>query len=183
MVKRITRKDEERDQEETQDCQRSIPSILDPRHPNNLQTLQKFKAPDLRDISVILTAPHRHSFSLDILSTFCQESKHCLLVIYCLTNVFQWKPFLLFVNNGFFLFFELLDNLATHITWSSEEDPVELCHSFPSWIFQTHRGHGRIWQSKYSEAKVVVTNATTTTSTVTSSHTTLGSVTSIGPHT
>ena len=25
------------------------------------------------------------------------------------------------------LFFELLDNLATHITWLSEEDPVELC--------------------------------------------------------
>ena len=32
MEKQIIREDEERDQEETQDCQRSIPSILDPRH-------------------------------------------------------------------------------------------------------------------------------------------------------
>ena len=32
MVKRIFRKDEERDQEETQDCQRNIPSILDLKH-------------------------------------------------------------------------------------------------------------------------------------------------------
>ena len=32
MVKWILREDEKRDQEETQDCQRNIPSILDPRH-------------------------------------------------------------------------------------------------------------------------------------------------------
>ena len=32
MVKRIIREDEERDQAETQDCQRSIPSIVDSRH-------------------------------------------------------------------------------------------------------------------------------------------------------
>ena len=32
MGKRIFREDEKKDQEETQDCQRSIPSILDPRH-------------------------------------------------------------------------------------------------------------------------------------------------------
>ena len=31
--------------------------------PNNLQTLQKFKVPNFRDISVILTASHRHSSS------------------------------------------------------------------------------------------------------------------------
>ena len=30
--------------------------------------------------------------------------------------------------NEFSLFFELLNNLATHITWLSEEDPAELCH-------------------------------------------------------
>ncbi len=32
----------------------------------------------------------------------------------------------MFVNNGFSLFFELLDNLAIHVTWPSEEDPAEL---------------------------------------------------------
>ena len=37
-------------------------------------------------------------------------------------------------------------------------------------------------KSKQSEENEVVTNITATTSTVTSSHTTLGSVTSIGPH-
>ena len=31
-IKQIIREYEERDQEETQDCQRSIPSILAPRH-------------------------------------------------------------------------------------------------------------------------------------------------------
>ena len=31
------------------------------------------------------------------------------------------------LNNRFSLFFELLDNLATHITWLSEEDLAELC--------------------------------------------------------
>ena len=90
MVKRIIREDEKRNQEETQDWQRSIPSILDPGTPNNLQTIQEFKVQNYRDISVILTAPHRHSSSLDILSfSVCQESKHYLRVIYSLTNVFQ----------------------------------------------------------------------------------------------
>ena len=32
MVKRIIRENQERDKQETQDCQRSIPSILDPSH-------------------------------------------------------------------------------------------------------------------------------------------------------
>ena len=31
---------------------------------------------------------------------------------------------LLLLNNGFSQLFELLDNLATHITWPSEEDPA-----------------------------------------------------------
>ena len=88
---------------------------------------------------------------------------------------------MLLLNNGFSLFFELQDNLATHITRPSEEDPAELCHPPPPWFFQTQRGHGRIWRSKKPEANVVVTNTIATTSTVNSSHTTLGSVTRIGP--
>ncbi len=56
----------------------------------DLQKLQKFKVPDFRDVSVTLTAPHRHSSSLDILSSsFCQESKPRWFVIYCLTNRFK----------------------------------------------------------------------------------------------
>ena len=39
----------------------------------------------------------------------------------------EWYDFLLVLNNGFSLFFELLVNLATHITWPSIEDPTELC--------------------------------------------------------
>ena len=61
---------------------------------------------------------------------------------------FNKNDFLLLLNNGFSQFFELLDNLATHITWPSEEDPAELCQPPPPWIFQTQRGHGRIRQSK-----------------------------------
>ena len=36
---------------------------------------------------------------------------------------------MLLLNNEFSLFFELLDNLATHIIWPSEEDPAELSQS------------------------------------------------------
>ena len=90
ILNRIIREDEKNDQEETQDCQRSISSILDPRHSEQPSDFTKIQIPDFRDISVNLTATHRHTSSLDILSSSsCQESKHRLLVIYCLTNVFQ----------------------------------------------------------------------------------------------
>ena len=89
MEKRFFREDEKKNQVGTQDCQRSIPSILNPWHSEKRSTLQKFKVLDFRDISVTLNASHRHSSSHDIISYFCQESKHRLFVIYCLTNVFQ----------------------------------------------------------------------------------------------
>ena len=47
MVKRIIRKDEKRDQEETQDCQRSIPSILDPRNSEQPSDVTKIQNPRL----------------------------------------------------------------------------------------------------------------------------------------
>ena len=47
MVKRIIREDEERDQEETQDCQRSTPSILDPRHSKQPSDFIKIQSPRL----------------------------------------------------------------------------------------------------------------------------------------
>ena len=47
MVKRITREDEERDQEETQDCQRSVPSILDSRHSEQPSDFTKILSPKL----------------------------------------------------------------------------------------------------------------------------------------
>ena len=141
--------------------------------------LENFKVPDFRDVSVSLTAPYRHSSSLDILSSsVCQKSKPLFFWLFIVSKTcFNKNDFLLLLNNDFSLFFELL---ATHITWPSEEDPAELCYPLP-WIFQTQRGHGRIRQSKQPEVKVVVMN-TIATSTVTSSHTTLRSVTSIGPH-
>ena len=42
---------------------------------------------------------------------------------------FNKNDFLLLLNDRFFLFFDLLDNQATHITWLSEEDPAELCQT------------------------------------------------------
>ena len=48
MIKRIIREDEKRDQEETQDCQRSIPSILDLRHPKQLSDFTKLLSPRLK---------------------------------------------------------------------------------------------------------------------------------------
>ena len=47
MVKRIIREDEERDQEETQDCQRSIPAILEPRPSEQSSDLRKIQSPRL----------------------------------------------------------------------------------------------------------------------------------------
>ena len=90
MEKLIFRDDEKKDQEVTQDCQRSIPSTLDPRHSEQPSDFTKFKVSDFRDICVILTAPHRHSSFLDILSyKFLPEKQTSLFVIYCLINVFQ----------------------------------------------------------------------------------------------
>ena len=47
MVKRIIREDEKRDQEETQDCQRNIPSILDPKHCEQPSDITKMQSPRL----------------------------------------------------------------------------------------------------------------------------------------
>ena len=47
IVKRIIREDEERDQEETQDCQRNIPSIVDPRHSEQPSDFTKIETPSL----------------------------------------------------------------------------------------------------------------------------------------
>ena len=84
--------------------------------PNNLRTLQKFKVQDIRDISVLLTSPHRHSFSLDILSSSFWQEINIICLSFIVAQTFFNKKKLLFVKNGFSLFFELLDNLATQIT-------------------------------------------------------------------
>ena len=47
MVKRIIREDEVRDQEETQDCKKSTPSILDPRHSEQPPNFTKIQNPRL----------------------------------------------------------------------------------------------------------------------------------------
>ena len=47
MVKRIMREGEKKDQEETQDYQRSIPSILDPRHSEQPIKFTKIQSPRL----------------------------------------------------------------------------------------------------------------------------------------
>ena len=115
MIKRIIKEDEKRDQEETQDCQRS-----DPFHsqatPNNLLTLQKFKVLDFRDISTYsnhTSSSHSLSSIFLFLLLFAKKANIvCLLFIFSQT-CFNKNDFLLFVNNRFSLFFELLDNLAT----------------------------------------------------------------------
>ena len=75
--KQILWEDVKRHQEETQDCQRSTCSILDPRNSEQPSDItKKFKVADFRDVSVTMNAPHRHSSSLDILSSSdSQESK------------------------------------------------------------------------------------------------------------
>ena len=45
MEKQIIREDEERDQEETEDCQRNIPSILDPWHSEKSADYIKIQSP------------------------------------------------------------------------------------------------------------------------------------------
>ena len=47
IVKLIIREDEERDEEETQDCQRNILSILDPTHSEKLSDFTKIQSPRL----------------------------------------------------------------------------------------------------------------------------------------
>ena len=129
MVKRILREDKERNPEETQDCLRSISSILDLRHSEQPSDFTKSQSQTLETL-IILTAPHRYSSSRYFFFFF--PGKQTLFTCYLLSHkrVSIKKTFLLFVN-GFPLFFELLDNLATHITCPSEEDPAELCPPHP----------------------------------------------------
>ena len=47
LVESVVREDEKKDQEETQDCQRSIPYILDPRHPEQPSNVMKIQSPRL----------------------------------------------------------------------------------------------------------------------------------------
>ena len=47
MVKRIIREDEEKGKEETQDCQKSIPFILDPSHSEQPADFVKIQSPKL----------------------------------------------------------------------------------------------------------------------------------------
>ena len=71
--------------------------------PNNLKSLQKFKVPDFRDISVTLIAPHRHSFSHGILSFLPGKQK--AFVGYLLSHKrvsIKKNDFLLFVKQRVF---------------------------------------------------------------------------------
>ena len=68
--------------------------------------------------------------------------------------MFQWKRFFCcLLNNRFSLFFELLDNQATHITWLSEEDLAELYQPHLSGSFKHSVG-----MEGFDKANVVVTN-------------------------
>ena len=84
---------------------------------------------------------HLH-LSIFFLLLFARKTNIVSLFFIVSQTYFNKKPFLLFVCNEFSLFFELLDNLATHFTWLPEEDPAELCQP-PLWIFPTQRWHGR----------------------------------------
>ena len=85
MVKRIIREDEERDHEETQDFQRSIESILHLKHFQQLSDFTKFQSPRFIEISLILTAPHRHFSSLNILSSFFCKANIFACYLECLS--------------------------------------------------------------------------------------------------
>ena len=78
--------------------------------PKNLQTLQKFKVSDFRDVSITLTAPHCHSSSLDILSSSVSRKANIICLLFIVSQTcFNKNDFLLLLNNGFSLFFELLE--------------------------------------------------------------------------
>ena len=133
--------------------------------------LKKFKVSDFRDISVILTAPHSHSSSLSLSMFFLFARKAnivCLLFIVSQT-CFNKKHLCIARQSSY----------SYH-----HQKKIQLnCINPPTFmdLSKKQHGHGRTWQSKQSEVNVVVTN-TTATSTVTSSHTILGTMTSIGPH-
>ena len=84
MVKRIIREDEVRDQEETQDCQRSILSSLDLRHFKQLADFIKIQSPRLschtnRTSSSLFLSQYSFFF-------FLTGNKNYLFVIYYLNK-------------------------------------------------------------------------------------------------
>ena len=153
----IIREDVKRDQEETQDCQRSILHILDPEAlRTTLQTLQKFKVLDFWDISVILTTPHRHSSSPRYSFFFFLPGKQTLFACYLLFHKCgsYKKHFCCLLTQGF------LYSLSCSTIWllilPDRQKKIRLNFVTPSHrtscIFQTQLGHGRTSQSKHSEA-------------------------------
>ena len=102
MQKRIFREDEKREQEETQDYQRSIPSILDPMHSEQPSDVTKIQIPGFTDISVALTAPHRHTSSLDILSSSVFQDVNIVYLLFIVSQMcFSKNDFLLFSKTRF----------------------------------------------------------------------------------
>ena len=138
-------------------------------------TFRLYKNSKSQTLETLVSLP----LSIFFLLLFARKANIVCLLFIVSQTCFNKNDFF-FVKQRISLFFELLDHLAIHITWPSEEDPAELCQPRPPWTFQTQRGHGRIWQSKESEANVVVTKTIATASTLTRSHATWGSVTSIG---
>ena len=128
-IKRILREDEKK-----------VPrrnSRLSKKHPFHSRpevlwtTVRRYKisVSDFRDVSVtlthlIITLP----LPIFFLLLFSGKANIVCLLFIVTQTCFNKIDFLL-LNNRFFLFFELLDNIATHITWLSKEDPAELCQT------------------------------------------------------
>ena len=143
MVKRIIRSDEKRDQEETQDCQRSIPSFLDPRHSEQPSDFPKIQSPKLqRQCHTNPTSStlflSRYSFFFFLPGKQTSFTYYFLVLQTCFNK--KETTFLLFVNNSFL--YSLSCWTIQPLILPDRQKKIRLnCVNPTSCIFQTQRGH------------------------------------------
>ena len=188
MVKRIFKENEKKNQEETQDCQRSFPFILDLRHSEQPADFIKVQSPGLKKhqchhhssvSSSLFSVSHHHSsvssslfsviitlpFSIFFLLHFARKASIICLLFIVLQICFNKSHLCYQLITGFSLFFELPDNIATHITWTSEEDPAELSqtplrgsfkHSVGTERLEKSNSRKQMWYSRTQQPQQVL---------------------------
>ena len=113
---------------------------------------------------------------------FLPGKKPRFLLFIVSQTCFNKNDFLLLLNHGFSLFFELLDNLATHITLPSEEDPDKIVSTIPSVDRSNPTGAQKDLLKQTVGSDCGNHEHNSHIKSVTCSHTTMDSVTSIVPH-
>ena len=182
IIKRILREDKKKGPRRNS---RLLKNHLFPSRPEVVRkTFSRYKISKSQTLeTLVLLEPHlivTFPLSILFLLLFARKANLVCLLFIVSQTCFNKKRFFVVVKQRVFSILWVAKQ-SRHLYYLTVRRRSGWTVSTPSMDLSTQRGHGRIWQSQQPEANVVVTNTIATTSTVTSSHKTLGSVTSIIP--